>query len=107
MPLDHNTITKLACLIPFCTVGKGAPEMNFARLLETCIIAGVTMYGTIQVQSSKLDALAKVTEEMRAEVTAIRLERAGRVKLIDAELEEQKRFRSDIETRTRKLEQRR
>lgn len=93
--------------LPFLTVAGKAPVMNFSRLVETFIIAGVTMYGTVQVQSAKLDALARATEALQNEVTAIRLERAGRVKQIDAHMVDQAQRNIDWEARMRKLEQRR
>ena len=101
---DTSMLAKLIEYIPFLTVaGKPPPIMNFSRLLETFIIAGVTMYGTVQVQSAKLDALARATEALQNEVTAIRLERAGRVKQIDAHITEQTYRNADQEARLRKL----
>ena len=89
-------------LVPFIGITGKQPSFNVARLIETFIIAGVTMWGTVQVQAAKLEAIVKVTEEMRQEVTAIRLERAGRVQKIDAELAALHAAQADHEVRLRK-----
>jgi len=94
--------------MPFCTVaGKAMPAMNFSRLLEAFIIAGVTMFGTVQTLSAEMKVLARASDDLRKEVTEIRLERAGRVKHIDAALEDLMRAKNDQEARLRMIEKRR
>ena len=102
-------LTQAIGALPFCSVAGKVPQMNFSRLLEAFIIAGVTLFGTVQALSSEMKALssemkamAKVTDELRLEVTQIRLERAGRVKHIDATLNELDRITKDHEARLRK-----
>jgi len=103
MPDPHiSFLTQAIGALPFCTVAGKVPQMNFSRLLEAFIIAGVTLFGTVQALSSEMKAMAKVTDELRLEVTQIRLERAGRVKHIDALLNELDRITKDHEARLRK-----
>ena len=99
---DVGLITQIMAFVPFCTVAGKVPQMNFSRLLEAFIIAGVTMFGTVQTLSAEMKTLAKATDEMRLEVTTIRLERAGRVKQIDAKLNELDLIAKDHEARLRR-----
>ena len=99
---DVGLIGQIMTFVPFCTVSGKVPQMNFSRLLEAFIIAGVTLFGTVQALSADMKAMARVTDDLRKEVTEIRLERAGRVKQIDAALTDLDRIAKDHEARLRR-----
>ena len=103
----------LMSALPFCITGK-LPAFNFQRLIETVIIAGVTMFGTVQVTASKVEAqtlaintLAATINAMDDRLRTIEVSRAQRTAKLDGEIAEQSRNNADHEARLRQLERRR
>ena len=104
---DLPTIERIAQFgLPFCVVGK-VPAMNVARIIETLVIAGITMLGTVQVMASKVETLVVAVNNVSSQVKAMQINDAGRSGKVEGELAMQAKINQDQEERIRKLEQRR
>ena len=69
----NSALSSVVSHVPFfgALTGNGGSIPFWTRLLEAAIIAGVTMYGTVQIQGVKIDDLKSEVAEVKADVRAI------------------------------------
>ena len=105
--MPTSLLVAIKCF-PFLTASAAASpagKLNFSRLIEAFIIAGITMFGTQQVMSAKIDHLEKMVEKISTTAEDARRVQLEIVPMRNLQIKTLQELCEKLEGRIAKLEQ--